>query len=179
MINMTGLEKAKMNESEKILGFYRDVIDTTGESEFKTRWSERYPNLEYVKTAIENGEMVICKKDDEIIACVVLNNRFDPEYENVNWNIDANPDEIIIIHAFAILTRFAGKGIGKKVFEEIKADAIRNNKKTIRIDIIDGNTGALKVFEKLGFEYADSREITHQAVGLETFHLYEYDLNEK
>ena len=52
--------------------------------------------------------------------------------------------------------------------------AMNNNQKTLRIDIVDGNDGAQKVFEKLGFKYIESIEIEHYAVGLQKFHLYEY-----
>ena len=176
---MTNLRKAGIGETEEILEFYQNVISSTKGIEFKTRWSERYPNLEYIETGIKNQEFYIYREDNKIIACFALNNSFEPEYENINWMIDAKPDEIIIIHAFAVTSNLAGKGIGKEIFNQIKENSLKNNKKTIRIDIIDGNTGAKKVFEKLGFEYVDTAEITHQAVGLEKFHLYEYLLKKE
>ena len=148
---MINLRKAEIEESEEILEFYQDIISSTKDTEFKTRWSERYPNLKYIETGIENQEFYVYRENEEILACLSLNNRFEPEYENVNWMIDAKPDEIIIIHAFAVSSNLAGKGIGKEIFNQIKENALKSNKKTIRIDIIDGNTGAKKVFEKLGF----------------------------
>ena len=75
----------------------------------------------------------------------------------------------------ALITGCA-KGIGREIFNQIKTKAMRNNKKTIRIDIIDGNVGAQRVFEKFGFEYIDTVEMFHEAVGMENFHLYEYVL---
>ncbi len=176
---MINLRKAEIEESEEILEFYQNVISTTKGTEFKTRWSERYPNLEYIETGIKNQEFYICKENNKIIACFALNNSFKPEYENINWMINAKPDEIIIIHAFAVTSNLAGKGIGKEIFNQIKENSLKNNKKTIRIDIIDGNIGAKKVFEKLGFKYVGTAEITHQAVGLEKFHLYEYLLKKE
>lgn len=173
---MVNLRNAEIEESEEILEFYRNVINSLEGTEFKTRWSERYPNLEYIETGIQKGEVYVHTENGKIIACLALNNRFEPEYENIKWMTDAEPQEIIIIHAFAVDSDFAGKGIGKEIFNQIKENAIKNNQKTIRIDIIDGNLGAKKVFEKLGFEYVDSAEIVHRAVGLEKFHLYEYPL---
>ena len=173
---MINLRKATIEESEEILKFYQNVINSTKGTEFKTRWSERYPNLEYIETGIENQEFYVYIENDGILACLSLNNRFEPEYENVNWMINAEPDELIIIHAFAVNSDLAGKGIGKEIFNQIKENALITNKKTIRIDIIDGNIGAKKVFEKLGFEYVDTAEIFHIAVGWEKFHLYEYIL---
>ena len=176
---MINLKKAKPEESQEILEFYQNVINSTKGTEFKTRWSERYPNLEYLETGIENQEIYVYRENDGILACLCLNNRFEPEYENIDWMINAMPDEIIIIHAFAVTSDLAGKGIGKEIFNQIKENALKNDKRTIRIDIIDGNVGAKKVFEKLGFEYVDTAEIFHRAVGWEKFHLYEYLLKKE
>lgn len=176
---MIRLRKAEAEEAERILEFYQGVIDSIKDSEFRPKWNESYPNLEFIKTSIEKEEMHICTKDEEIISCVVLNSRFEPEYEDINWNVNAEPDEIIVIHTFAVSSASAGKGIGKEVFTQIKDNAIKDGRKTIRIDIITGNTGAQKVFEKFGFDYIESVRLFHPAVGLERFHLYEYSLNRK
>lgn len=171
---MINLRKAKIEESEAILKFYQNMIDSIKGTEFKPKWGEDYPNLEFIESSIKKQELYIYTKEKAIIACVVLNNRFDPEYENIDWMIDAEPQEIVIIHAFAVTSDFAGKGIGKEIFNKVKDNALKDNQKTIRLDIINGNVGAQKVFEKFGFEYIDTVEIFHDIVGLEKFHLYEY-----
>ena len=173
---MINLRKAESEEAKEILIFYQNLIDSIKDSEFKPKWSEYYPNLEYIQTSIERQELYISSKDNEIIASVVLNNEFDPNYENIDWIIDAESDEVTVIHTFAIASKFAGKGIGREIFNQIKDNAIKNNQRSIRIDIIDGNIGAQKFFEKFGFEYIDTAQIFHEAVGLEKFHLYEYVL---
>ena len=167
---MTELRKAKTSEGHEILKFYQNIIISIKDSEFKPKWNERYPNLEFIEKSILKGEMYVCSKDG-INACFVINNELNEEYSNVEWHINAKPDEIVIIHTFAV--KSTGRGIGKKIFDHIVKTAIENNKKTIRIDVIDGNIGAQKVFEELGFEYVDSVQMFHEAVGLETFHLYE------
>ena len=164
-----------MDESVKILQFYRTVIDSIRCSEFKPKWNSNYPNLEYIKTSIEDGELFVCSENGNIIACAVLNNRFSLEYD-INWIANAKPDEVTVIHTFAVDSNFSGKGIGKEIFNQIREKSIENNKKSIRIDIIDGNIGAQNVFESFGFEYIDTVEVFHDAVGLEKFHLYEYIL---
>lgn len=175
---MTRLEKAEIREVEEILEFYQDVIDSIECTEFQPKWNGNYPNLTYIKTCIEKEELYISTKDGTIMASIVLNSRFDPEYEDVEWNVNAEADEIIVIHTFAVSSKYSCKGIGKEIFRQIRNNALENGKKTIRADIIDGNVGAQKVFEKFGFEHVDSVEMFHPAVGLEKFHLYEFDLNE-
>ena len=177
---MINLRKATNGEAEPILKFYQNVIESIEDSEFEPKWGRHYPNLEFIKTSIEKQELYVYTNDKMIIASVVLNNRFNPEYENINWICNSKPQETIIIHTFAVTPDYAGKGIGKEIFNQIKDDAVKKNKKTIRLDIINGNTGAQKVFERLGFKYIDTVELFHDAVGLEKFHLYEYNLkNEK
>ena len=94
---MITLRNAKIEESEKILSFYQNIIDSIKGTEFKPKWSESYPNLEFIETSIEKQELYIYTEDNNVIACVVLNNRFDPEYENIDWISDAKPQEIVII----------------------------------------------------------------------------------
>jgi RimJ/RimL family protein N-acetyltransferase len=176
---MTNLRKAEIEEAEKILKFYQDIINSIEGSKFKPKWGKHYPNLEFIERSIEKQELYISTEDSCIIACIVLNNRFEPEYENIDWTINAKPQEIIIIHTFAVNTNLTRKGIGKEIFSQIKSHAIINGKKTVRLDIIDGNIGAQRVFERFGFEYIGSAEIFHNAVGLEKFHLYEYVLKQE
>lgn len=177
MNNMITLRKAEIKEARDVLEFYQSIINSIEGSEFKPKWGHHYPNLEYIETSIEKGEIYTYTRDNHIIASAVLNNGFNPEYDNVKWIVNAKPDEITVIHAFAVDSNFTAKGIGKEIFNQIKENALKNNKKTIRIDIIDGNIGAQNVFKKFGFEYVNSIEIFHKAVGLERFHLYELDLD--
>lgn len=98
---MINLRKAKIEESEKILEFYQNLIESIKGTEFKPKWGDYYPDLEYIKTSIGKQELHLHTKEDNIVACIVLNNRFDPEYDNIDWIVDAEAEKIIIIHAFA------------------------------------------------------------------------------
>lgn len=173
---MANLRKAENKEAERILEFYQKVIGSIEGTQFKPKWGRHYPDLEFIETSIQKQELYVYSNDNDIIASVVLNNRFDPEYEGIDWTVDANPQEICIIHAFAVASDYAGRGIGKEIFSQITDNALKNNRKAIRLDIIDGNVGAQKVFKGFGFEYITTVEIFHYAVGLERFHLYEYSL---
>lgn len=173
---MINLRKANLNESEEILNFYRNTVSAIKNSEFKPKWNDEYPNLDFIKKSISKEELYIYKENNTIISSIVINNEFNEEYKNIDWSVDAKSNEVTIIHAFAINSDFMGRGFGKKIFNQIKENALNNNQKSIRIDIIDGNEGAKSVFEHLGFEYVDTMEIFHNAVGLEKFYLYEYIL---
>lgn len=172
---MIKLRKAHINEANEILSFYEDIIFSIRDSEFNPKWNDSYPDMEFIKESILKEELYVYPQNG-LKACLVINNELEKEYSNVKWHINAETDEIIAIHTFAV--KSTGKGIGKEIFDHIVKEAIKNNKKTIRIDVIDGNIGAQRAFEKWGFEYVDSVEMFHEAVGWETFHLFERILNE-
>lgn len=171
------LRKAKPDESCKILKFYENVIESIKDSDFKPKWNEKYPNLDYIKSSIDKEELYIYTDNTKIVSSFILNNEFDNDYSNVKWQVDADDNEITIIHTFAINSIYRSKGLSSEIFNEIKKIALNNNQKTLRIDIVGGNVGAQRVFEKLGFKYITTVEIIHYAVGLQDFHLYEYDLS--
>lgn len=170
------LRRAKIYESYEILNFYKNVIDSIENTEFKPKWNENYPNLKFIKKSILSEELWIYKPKNKIIASIIINNEFLNEYDDVIWLTNPKSDEIVIIHTYAINPNYMGNKIGMKIINKIKENALKNNKKSIRIDVIDGNEGAIKFFEHLGFEYVNTIEIYHNAVGLEKFHLYEFPL---
>lgn len=173
---MAYLRHANINEAEDILNFYQKIISSLDNSEFDPKWNEKYPDLIFIRNSISKKELYVHTEQNSIIASAVINHEFGEEYDSINWIVEAEPHETTAIHTFAIDHNFRGRGIGKKIFNEIKENALKNNQKSIRLDVIDSNTGARNVFEKLGFEYVDTIEIFHYAVGMEKFHIYEFPL---
>ena len=172
---MIRIIKAKIHESVQILEFYRNIINTP-DDDFNPKWNENYPDLEYIENSILKEELYIYKSKKNIISSVIVNNDFGGRYNDANWIVNAESNEIVVIHAFAIDPNCRGKGISREIFNIIKKYSLKNNKKTIRVDILYGNNGAESVFKHLGFEYIDTVEEFYGAVGLEKFHLYEYVL---
>lgn len=115
-----------MNESCEILKFYQKIISDIKGSEFMPKWSESYPNLEYIEDSILKGELYANSKGS-IAACAVLNNEFGHDYSNVKWHVNAKLEEIVVIHTFAVGS--IGKGMGKDIFDYILKEAKKNNKK--------------------------------------------------
>ena len=51
------LRRAKIYESYEILNFYKNVIDSIENTEFKPKWNENYPNLKFIKKSILSEEL--------------------------------------------------------------------------------------------------------------------------
>ena len=60
------LRRAKIYESYEILNFYKNVIDSIENTEFKPKWNENYPNLKFIKKSILSEELWIYKPKNKI-----------------------------------------------------------------------------------------------------------------
>lgn len=58
----------------------------------------------------------------------------------------------LLMDGIVVSEDFRGKGIGKNLFQKIVELAKEKNYKQIRLDVIDENPRAKKLYEKLGFE---------------------------
>ena len=67
-------------------------------------------------------------------------------------------EAITKIHKIYLLPETQGKGIGKKVFDEIQNMALENNSKTLLLNVNRFNT-ALGFYKKIGFEVAEEVNI--------------------
>ena len=67
-------------------------------------------------------------------------------------------EAITKIHKIYLLPETQGKGIGKKVFDEIQNMALENNSKTLLLNVNRFNT-ALGFYKKIGFEVAEEINI--------------------
>ena len=56
------LRKAKINESTEILKFYHRIIESIRDSDFKPKWNNEYPNLEFIEKSIKKEELYIYTK---------------------------------------------------------------------------------------------------------------------
>lgn len=58
----------------------------------------------------------------------------------------------------------------KKVIDTAR----ENNVKTIRLDVLEGNIPAEKVYRKMGFRYVDTIPMFYEDTGWTDFRLFEY-----
>jgi ribosomal protein S18 acetylase RimI-like enzyme len=59
---------------------------------------------------------------------------------------------VLLMDSIAVQADLRGKGIGSKLLEEITGYAQNNNFNNVRLDVIDTNLQAKKLYERKGFE---------------------------
>lgn len=174
---MLEIRMATIKDFAKVKEFYIKIVEGMKDTKYDPKWIiDVYPNDTYLTQAIENNEMYIGYYEDEIISAMILNNRFHENYNKMNWQIDALPDEIMIIHTFGVLPKMHGKGAGREMMEKAMEIARSKNNKVIRLDVLGTNSASTPFYEKCGFKCIGTIPFYYEYIGTNDFILYEYVL---
>ena len=164
--------KAAKEEFYKIRSLYGNLIDQEKDDPSFPRWKKGiHPSDEMIQNSIDREELYVLADGDEIVACVIANAEKVDGYSDAPWQIDS--DEVIVLHVLAVHPNHRGKGLAQRLVENIIEQERKVGKKTLRLDVIENNTTAEKLYQKLGFQYIQAKTLYYNVVGEMTFKLYE------
>lgn len=94
------------------------------------RWPRGiYPTEESAQEAMDKKELYVLKENQIIIGSVILNHDQDLGYENVDWQVAAKEDEVMVVHTLAIDPRLKGKRICRN--HDSKKSSILQDNRTV------------------------------------------------
>ena len=161
--------KAEKEDFYKIRSLYWNLIDQEKDDPSFSHWKKGiYPSDEMIQNSIEREELYVLADGDEIAACVIANDEKVEGYADAPWQIDS--DEVIVLH---VLPNHRGKGFARKLVENVIEQERKAGKKALRLDVIENNTTAEKLYQELGFRYIQTKTLYYDVVGEMTFKLYE------
>ena len=120
---------------------------------------------------LERGTMYVLEDGGEIAACAIVNEEKVDGYADVPWQIDS--DEVMVVHVLAVHPEQRGKGLARNLMEHIVGSERKAGKKALRLDVIENNTAAEGLYQKLGFRYIQTKTLFYEVVGEMTFKMYE------
>lgn len=168
-----------IDELGKVKDFYDSLIEEMQEAEYKPGWKKDiYPTMEMLREALEKGELYIGEEEGKTASCMILNRTCNERYQEISWPTKAEPDQVLAVHTFGVHPRFSGRGLGKRMIEEAVKMAADRGMKAIRLDVLEGNLPAEKLYQKVGFQYAGSLNIFYEDTGWADFKLYEYSISD-
>lgn len=172
---MLQIRTADSRDYSNVRNFYYSLIDAMEDAEYKPGWErDIYPTQEFLIKSINNSELYIVEIDKNIAACMVVNHEYNDGYKAIKWSVDADDLEILVIHALGVHPMHSGKGIAKQMVQKVIDIACENKIKTIRLDVLEGNTPAERAYTKMGFEYCDTIKMFYEDTGWTNYKLYEY-----
>lgn len=174
---MLVIRAAHADEFEKVRGFYHELIDMMEGSEFHPRWEKFvYPSDDFIRSSIERGELYVGLLIGEIVGAMSVNGEGTEGYEGAPWGVNAARGEFSVIHALGVLPSHHGRGFARGLVATAKDVARGLGHKALRLDVLDGNLPAVKLYESEGFRFVSRVKLFYEDTGLTDFLLYEYAL---
>lgn len=171
------IRKAKPDEFAVLRAFYDRVIDETDGMEIYARWKKGlHPTDGAIRDYLDEGCMHVMTDGETVVGAMALTARQDRDYARIAWETDAADDEAAVLHILAADPSRRGSGIGRTMVEEAIRLARAEEKKVLRLDALESNVPAQKLYSSLGFRYSGKLELYAENTGLTEFFFYELPL---
>jgi len=168
------LIKTNASDFEKIKSAYIDIINRTPDMKDYTRWEYgKHPTDEMIQKYIDDGNMYMFMDGENLAGVVALTFSQGEDYHPVKWQIEAQDDEVMVLHILGIMPDYQGKGIGRQMIQSALATANDKGIKACRLDVLASNHPAQKMYESLGFVFCGKQHWFAGNTGWTDFYLYE------
>ena len=157
---------------------YRLIIDHLAETVDFPHWhTENHPTPEEVAGWVEAGELYLARDEGgEIAGVTVLNHDAVDAYRDAAWTIEAEPHEVLVVHALGVVPDHLGTGVSRSLVDATLQVAREQSCKAVRLDTYVENVPARKLYERHGFTDLGCHTVVYEGTDLTQFHLFEYVL---
>lgn len=174
---MMKLIKCDKTYSDKVKELYHRTINHLEKNINYPKWSAEHPSDQSIEAAVAAGEQYVCIENDRAIGAVVLSIDPDGCYEAGDWSVDIKEGEYLVIHALAVDPLFADKGVGTFIVQQCIKIAEQCGYKSLRLDVVPGNTPAEHLYKKMGFVFAGRKDLRRNINDIPVFDLFELNLH--
>ncbi|MCR4884794.1 MAG: GNAT family N-acetyltransferase [Clostridiales bacterium] len=172
------MELVPAYDFETVKSRYIDVINHTPEIEQYARWIYgKHPTDERLRLYIENGEMYLLIHQEGIAGMVAVVMCQGQEYEAVSWAEKFENHEVATLHLLAVCPEYQGRSLGSMILDLSGELAKRCGKKALRLDVLESNLPAQRMYEKAGFVYRGKQHWYAENTGWTDFLFYEKALS--
>ena len=166
--------KAAIEEFSAVRAFYHKMTDWLDTVPYGLGWrKDIYPSPEELTSALEKGELWVWEDSEGYAAAMILNSGSQEEYAKVKWELDATPDEVLVIHALGVMPKYHGTGLSHELVKFAIRTAKEQGKKGMRLDVLAGNLPAERLYPKFNFKLIETIEMFYEDTGLAMYKLYE------
>lgn len=168
------IEKGAAGDIVELGMLYDALNDHLSENTNYAGWIKGvYPTAKTAEDAIGEGTLYVLRMDGAIAGSIILNHEPETAYEEAEWNIDADYDEIIVVHTLVVHPRFMRRGVSGRLMEFAREHAASSGMKAVRLDVSAGNIPAIRLYERSGYKYIGTVDLGLPYAHLKWFRLYE------
>lgn len=168
---------ADLSDVDDVTKIYMDIHEEHANGINYPKWPYNiYPIEEDAKEGIDKQELYVLKIENQIVGSVILNHHQEEGYEQAQWLVEANENEVMVIHTLAISPNLKGRGYAGIMIKKMKELAIKQGCTAIRLDITNGNLPARYLYQKHGFYFTGIADLNRQSAGIDYCEMYECNL---
>jgi len=141
---------------------YNEILEYQEVHTDYCKWQrDLYPLHAHVKSAFEDGTLYVGEDEDGLIyGCVNVNHKQAQEYGKISWQMEAEGEEVFVIHTLGVRPSCAGKGYAKEFILFAEDLARQKGCKTLRLDTHEENIPAATLYQGMGYELR-GKELFH------------------
>ncbi len=167
-------ELGRSDDIDELEQLYNDLNDHLAKGINYPGWKKDiYPVKQNAVDGIRNGTLYTAKRNGKIVGSVILSHEPESAYHTAKWQFESDYSDVFVVHTLVIHPEFLKCGIGKALLNFSIDHSIKYIAKSIRLDVYEGNSPAIRLYEKCGFKYIDTVDLGLGNYGLHWFKLYE------
>ena len=113
-----------------------------------------YPTEETARQALARDDLFIQEEGGHIVGAAIINQTQVDAYSAGQWTIEAEENEVMVLHTLVIDPDTAGRGFGKQFVAFYEDYARKNGCKVLRMDTNCRNARARAMYGRLGYREA-------------------------
>ena len=174
------LSAANEQDFEEICHLYEHVIAKVSGGPQDLIWDRAiHPSDSEIHAAIAQGSLLVMReKEGPLLGAVVLDNKAANGYAQIPWEVQAQDDQVGIIHLLAIEPALQGRGLGMQMMQLIAGRAKSLGWKALRLDVLPNATNARRLYTKAGFKELGIYKLSYTDPRVSKFVMYELELGE-
>ena len=166
--------QAQYNDIDEVSALYDALNDHLAATINYPCWSrDRYPTRADAHRFWSSGALYIAESDNRIAGAIAITKEPEPEPISGSWLVDADDQDVFVLHALAVHPQFMRTGIAGALMRFAEDEAILRGIKSVRLDVYEHNAPAIKAYEGLGYKFIGMVDLDKGERGLDLFRLYE------
>lgn len=168
------IEQGATSDTDELAQLYDDLNDFLESGTNYPGWIKGvYPTRVDAENGVAAGNLYVARLSGKIAGSIILSHEPEPVYDKVGWRIKADYSDILVVYTFAVHPAYHKAGIGTALLNFAAEHGLNEQARSIRLDVYENNTPAIRLYEKLGFEYVATVDLGYGKYGLDRFRLYE------
>lgn len=169
------IRAAAEQEFDVVQAFYHLLTDAMAHAVYSPGWKKGiYPSDEDLQEALRERTLFVGTEGEEIVAAMVMNHACNEGYGKAEWQIQASPEEVTVLHMLGTHPARRGKGLAKELVAWAIEDAKQRRQKAVRLDVLAGNLPAERLYPAMGFRHIVTIPMYYPDTDWMDCGLYEY-----